>query len=504
MRLINVSCFVLLSAPACVMDASQPGGGEPSSASLVLSGSGDELVLEQARTDSATVGGYPNPAGLDLMVVHFSSDGGQQLECYRGWEVPCTASPFLTFKESARAEDVVVVVDIHGETVARLNFPQQRVDGLHDSPSEPDEEDGCRPEEDGAEPSPGEDGGGGHGTEDDVGHQGGLGSDPGDGQTDDAAARHPMDSECGERALCNDCCQSVKERHCDALFANMAEQGIEFDFDCLGLGAELQVPPRPWITTSDAVPCHDLVDYSVSHADCSIGDEQARSSAHNFVANLNLTLIANGICAPSPLVLDLDNDGIELVSAADGVQFDLLALGQQVRTGWVSGDDGLLALDLDGNMRIDSGAELFGTFSGGRLHNSGFAALSEYDVNRDGMIDRRDPVYGRLLVWQDRNGDGLTDVGELSLAQERGIAALSLDVRHTTDARHATGAHIPLLSTYRTEEGAAGALVPPDHIREGPRAGVAGSKTCRHSGQTPILASNSCWIRRLTIGSVQR
>jgi hypothetical protein len=62
---------------------------------------------------------------------------------------------------------------------------------------------------------------------------------------------------------------------------------------------------------------------------------------------------------PSPLVLDLDGDGIELTSV-DGAAafFDVDVNGFAEATGWVAADDGLLALDVNGNGIIDDGCGL--------------------------------------------------------------------------------------------------------------------------------------------------
>jgi hypothetical protein len=46
-------------------------------------------------------------------------------------------------------------------------------------------------------------------------------------------------------------------------------------------------------------------------------------------------------------------------------------------------------------------------------NQSGFKALALYDTNRDGRIDAFDDVFKNLKLWQDRNGDGRTDEGEL-------------------------------------------------------------------------------------------
>ncbi len=62
----------------------------------------------------------------------------------------------------------------------------------------------------------------------------------------------------------------------------------------------------------------------------------------------------------SPLVLDLDGDGIELTDPwRSWTYFDIDEDGFAERTGWVSPDDGLLALDGNANGTIDDISELF-------------------------------------------------------------------------------------------------------------------------------------------------
>ena len=108
----------------------------------------------------------------------------------------------------------------------------------------------------------------------------------------------------------------------------------------------------------------------------------------------------------SPLVLDLDGDGIELTSV-DGATafFDVGIDGFAEATGWVAADDGLLALDVDGDGRIDDGSELFGDQTG---HAHGFLALAQHDDDGDGVIDAADAAYADLVVWQDANADGIS------------------------------------------------------------------------------------------------
>ena len=69
------------------------------------------------------------------------------------------------------------------------------------------------------------------------------------------------------------------------------------------------------------------------------------------------------------------------LSVEQGVAFDLMGQGA-VKTGWVDKQDGLLALDIDSNGKIDSGRELFGEatkLSDDSMAKDGFQALAQYD-----------------------------------------------------------------------------------------------------------------------------
>lgn len=135
-------------------------------------------------------------------------------------------------------------------------------------------------------------------------------------------------------------------------------------------------------------------------------------------------------CLGSPLVVDLEGDGVEPTSPRAGVRFDLLGLGP-VRTAWVAGDDALLALDRNGNGRIDDGSELFGegTDLGGAPAADGFAALAQLDLpqqggNGNGRVDGGDLMFDALRVWTDDNRDGISQPGELRGLTGVGITSL--------------------------------------------------------------------------------
>ncbi|HDG1697678.1 TPA: hypothetical protein PFE29_004584, partial [Kluyvera ascorbata] len=139
--------------------------------------------------------------------------------------------------------------------------------------------------------------------------------------------------------------------------------------------------------------------------------------------------------ASSPIILDLDRDGIETLAKQAGIFFDHDGNHFAENTGWVSADDGLLVIDKDGNGKIDSGNELFGNnteLSNGSLAANGYEALQELDTNGDGTLNSRDEAWQQLQVWQDRNGNARVDDGELMSLSEASIAAIDTDYKNST------------------------------------------------------------------------
>jgi hypothetical protein len=131
----------------------------------------------------------------------------------------------------------------------------------------------------------------------------------------------------------------------------------------------------------------------------------------------------------SPLILDLDGDGVQTLAKSAGTHFDHNADGFAENTGWVGAHDGLLARDLDGNGKIDTGSELFGDHTrlkSGALAANGFEALKELDGNGDGVLDTNDAAWSTLKVWQDADSDGVTDAGELIALDAAGVKSIRL------------------------------------------------------------------------------
>jgi len=156
----------------------------------------------------------------------------------------------------------------------------------------------------------------------------------------------------------------------------------------------------------------------------------------------------------SPLILDLNRDGVQTLSALDGVSFDIRNDGNPVQSGWVAPSDGLLVRDLNHDGVINDGGELFGqgtVLSNQTKANNGFIALAELDSNLDGLIDKNDQAFSELGIWQDVDSNGVTDAGELHTLSELGVKSLSLQHAETTIINQ--GNLIGLMGSFQTEDG---------------------------------------------------
>jgi hypothetical protein len=135
-----------------------------------------------------------------------------------------------------------------------------------------------------------------------------------------------------------------------------------------------------------------------------------------------------------PIVISMDRGGYRFTSARRGVPFDLDASGAPEQVAWTVADSevAFLALDRNGNGLIDSGAELFGnhtpvTPGTSATTPNGFEALRFAQLGAaDDVLTANDPVWSQLLLWTDRNHNGLSEPDEIQRLCESGIVAISL------------------------------------------------------------------------------
>ena len=105
----------------------------------------------------------------------------------------------------------------------------------------------------------------------------------------------------------------------------------------------------------------------------------------------------------------------------DGIEDEISGLGQ---------GSGFIALDRNGDGKINDGSELFGTKSG-----DGFKDLAAYDQDGNGWIDENDEVYDARRVWI-RGEDG-TDT--LMSLKEADVGAIHLGSVETQFSQYNSG-----------------------------------------------------------------
>ena len=242
---------------------------------------------------------------------------------------------------------------------------------------------------------------------------------------------------------------------------------------CKSLTGNLH-PERPfqWIDKS--------VSYSVAGNEIKITGYDGETGEGGTRSQIALAAFhpAYGFAAPgkafkdyqSPIVLDLNGNGkfdlVDVWNDSTVVSFDITDNGNALRTGWIAAGDAFLALDVNSDGKVNSGAELFGEYSVGKVKSAsrgntfenGFLALGQYDLNRDGKIDSQDVIFKKLMVWRDANSNGVTDAGELKSIASASIAEISLAYKSTESNGKPLSVlenEVRLVSTFKTSDGKA-------------------------------------------------
>lgn len=152
-----------------------------------------------------------------------------------------------------------------------------------------------------------------------------------------------------------------------------------------------------------------------------------------------------------PLVINFDGNAAEL--SQTHFEFDIDANGTPEQIATLRPGSGFLALDKNQDGVINNGSELFGPNSG-----NGFAELAKYDSDNNGFIDKADPIYNKLRIWQ-RYEDGSQQLIALG---DKNIGAIYLG--HATTpfqlrtADNQSLGEITDTGVYLTEDGKTGTI----------------------------------------------
>jgi hypothetical protein len=131
--------------------------------------------------------------------------------------------------------------------------------------------------------------------------------------------------------------------------------------------------------------------------------------------------------------------------------------GRADNTGWMSGGDGMLVIDRDGDGVITHASEV-SFLSEKEGAKNAWEGLGALDNTRDGKIDKSDARFGELKVWIDRNSDGISQSDELKTLTELGITEIALRNVTTSDTVR-IGQNLALsTATFKRDNGVTGTI----------------------------------------------
>jgi len=136
----------------------------------------------------------------------------------------------------------------------------------------------------------------------------------------------------------------------------------------------------------------------------------------------------------TPLVIPL-RAGLtarDLEDHSVSVPFDADGTGLKKRWTWITRDAGWLVYDPLRTGQVKSALQMFGSVTFWTFWDNGYQALAALDDDGDGLLTGKE-LQG-LAIWQDLNGDGVCDPGEVKPLSAWGIVALSC--RCSRDPEH--------------------------------------------------------------------
>ncbi|MDD5297879.1 MAG: VCBS repeat-containing protein [Rhodocyclaceae bacterium] len=173
--------------------------------------------------------------------------------------------------------------------------------------------------------------------------------------------------------------------------------------------------------------------------------------SRSYSEQSSVSLRAGDAVKKDPLVINFSGTAAQLQDTR--FAFDIAGDGQTAKVALLGSGSAYVALDANGNGKVDSGKELFGTANG-----NGFADLKQYDADGNGWIDDNDPIFSQLKAWSPDAKGG----GSLTSLKALGVGALSLSSQTTPfeikdGANQSLGA-VKSTGVYLNENGSAGTL----------------------------------------------
>lgn len=174
------------------------------------------------------------------------------------------------------------------------------------------------------------------------------------------------------------------------------------------------------------------------------------SRVHTEETNVSLRM-GDARQKQDPLVINFAGTAAQLTDTK--FSFDLNADGKADQVSFLAGGSGFLALDKNGDGKINNGAELFGPATG-----QGFQELAAYDQDHNQWIDENDKVYSQLRLFnKDAQGnDVLTTLKQANVgAVYLGNVSTPFDIK---DGQQSLNGQVRSSGVYLSDSGTAGSM----------------------------------------------
>lgn len=102
--------------------------------------------------------------------------------------------------------------------------------------------------------------------------------------------------------------------------------------------------------------------------------------------------------------------------------------------GFAGADDGILAIDVNGDGAVNGVTEIALADMTDEDDSDLEALGTLIDENGDGLVDANDSGFDTLLLWQDANQDGVAQQSEVQTMEEAGIASISTEYLDDSEA----------------------------------------------------------------------
>ncbi|MCI0699825.1 MAG: tetratricopeptide repeat protein, partial [Planctomycetia bacterium] len=136
----------------------------------------------------------------------------------------------------------------------------------------------------------------------------------------------------------------------------------------------------------------------------------------------------------TPIAIPL-RDGLtanDIENRSASVAFDADGTGLQKKWTWINSNAAWLVHDPKQSGKVTSALQMFGNVTFWLFWDTGYEAMAALDDDRDGVLSGKE--LAGLALWQDANGNGISEPGEVKSLSEYGIVSLSC--KFERDAKH--------------------------------------------------------------------